>query len=83
MFSFHFTLNICLNTSGAAVLCIAWFIREFRVFQHHTFLTRQTLSEMINLLYTFQFMQKWKEKMWLSIYLDDYRPLARASDWLL
>ena len=64
-------------------MCFAWFIGDFRVFQHHTPLTKQTLSEITSLLYTLQFMQKWKEKNWVFIYLDDYRPLIRAFDWLL
>ena len=54
----------------------------FRVFQHHTPITMQTPSEMISLRYALQFKLKLKEKK-MAIYLDDYRPLIRASVWLL
>ena len=39
---------------------------------------------MISLWYALQFTQHRKKILnWLFIYLDDYRPLSRTSDWLL
>ena len=87
--TFFFTLNIRLSTISAwecRQWCFAWFLGEFQVFQHHTPLTKQTLSEMISLWYALQFMQyrKKRKKIRLAfIYLVDYRPLIRVSDWLL
>ena len=88
--SWLLTSNIRLNTfsaRGCRQWYFAWSLGEFRVFQHHTPLPQQTQSEMISLWYNLQFTQhrkRKKEKLnWLFIYLDDYRPLIRASDWLL
>ena len=62
-------------------MCFAWVI----VFQHHILLAKQSLSEKISHFYTLQFTQKEKQRQntWLLIHLDDYRPLNRASCWLL
>ena len=79
------SLNIRLKTfsaGGCRQWCFAWFLVEFRVFQHHTPLTKQTLSEMISLWYALQFTEHWNEKEnldWLFTYLDDHRPLIRQT----
>ena len=57
----------------------AWFLRKFRVVQHHTPLPQQTLSDMISLWYTIHFTQHRKKNgklKWLLIYLDDYWQLS-------
>ena len=87
-----FTLNTRLTITirrrmVSSVMCFACVIGEFWLFQNHTPLTKQTLSEMISLWYAPQFtLKKRKEKysgIYLFIHLDDYRPLSFASDWLL
>ena len=48
------TLNIRLHTfsaGGCRQWFFAWFLGEFRVFQHHTPLNQQTLPEMISLIH--------------------------------
>ena len=42
-------------------MSFTWDIREFRDFQHHTLLTKKTLSEKTSLWYTFQFTLEEKQ----------------------
>ena len=64
-----------------SVMCFAWVIGEFRIFQHHIHFAKQTLlekpvSDTSSILFE-------RKNTWLFIHLDDYRPLNRASDGLL
>ena len=69
------------------MMCLAKFIGELWIFQHHTPLSKQTLPEMISLLYAPPVNAKVERKnlaMCLFIYFDDYhiyQPLRSGRIW--
>ena len=87
---FILSLNISFNTFSTGRCrqwCFAWFLWEFRVFQHHTPLPRrpyQRWSISDTPYRSWNIGKKKKRKLnWLFIYLDNYWPFICAFDWLL